>query len=74
MQGINSLVSGCASQFEICFCFCCSVRLPFSFINKEVSKATCLCLLEEASHAEMVSLKHVTMVLVYVHCVLQPCV
>lgn len=28
-------------------------RLPFSFINKEVSKATCLCLLEEASHAEM---------------------
>lgn len=29
-------------------------RLPFSFINKEVAKATCLCLLEEASHAIMV--------------------
>lgn len=28
-------------------------RLPFSFINKEVAKATCLCLLEEASHAQM---------------------
>lgn len=28
-------------------------RLPFSFINKEVSKATCLCLLEEASHILM---------------------
>lgn len=32
-----------------------SHRLPFSFINKEVSKATCLCLLEEASHVLMVS-------------------
>lgn len=30
-------------------------RLPFSFINKEVARATCLCLLEEASHASMVS-------------------
>ncbi|KAL5470868.1 hypothetical protein EMCRGX_G028912 [Ephydatia muelleri] len=28
-------------------------RLPFSFINKDVAKATCLCLLEEASHALM---------------------
>jgi hypothetical protein len=33
-------------------------RLPFSFINKEVSKATCLCLLEEASHAQMVGRCH----------------
>lgn len=32
-----------------------SPRLPFSFINKEVARATCLCLLEEASHASMVS-------------------
>ena len=31
-------------------------RLPFSFINKEVAKATCLCLLEEASHMLMVRL------------------
>lgn len=35
---------------------CCFFRLPFSFINKEVARATCLCLLEEASHASMVSL------------------
>ena len=41
-------VSVCVSLF----------RLPFSFINKEVSKATCLCLLEEASHAQMVGRCH----------------
>lgn len=29
-------------------------RLPFSFINKDVAKATCLCMLEEASHSLMV--------------------
>lgn len=42
----------------ICLCWCFVVvfcRLPFSFINKEVARATCLCLLEEASHASMVS-------------------
>ena len=39
-------------------------RLPFSFINKEVSKATCLCLLEEASHILMVS--------VYIHIAIVP--
>ena len=32
-----------------------SARLPFSFVNKDVAKATCLCLLEEASHSAMVS-------------------
>lgn len=31
-------------------------RLPFSFVNEEVAKATCLCLLEEASHASMVKI------------------
>ncbi len=31
------------------------IRLPFSFVNEEVTKATTLCLLEEASHAVAVS-------------------
>ena len=30
-------------------------RLPYSFVNKDVTKATALCLLEEASHSSSVS-------------------
>lgn len=47
-KSVNALSIAILAIF---FCF----RLPFSFINKEVARATCLCLLEEASHASMVS-------------------
>ena len=50
-QRTNNMVHGCRVTADLCSIF---RRLPFSFINKEVAKATCLCLLEEASHALMV--------------------
>jgi hypothetical protein len=42
-------------EFYAIMCNLVLCRLPFSFINKDVAKATCLCMLEEASHSLMVT-------------------
>ncbi len=43
------------AEIYVIMCNLVLYRLPFSFINKDVAKATCLCMLEEASHSLMVT-------------------